>query len=88
MPHSASAKKRVRQNEKRRIYNKSLKSEIKTRSKTLAEAVEAKDVEKSKALFRVVVSKIDKARKNNILHRNKAARLESKLARLLNQASS
>lgn len=88
MAHSASAQKRIRQNEKKRIYNKSIKSEIKTRSKRLAEAVEAGDAEKSKEIFRLVVSRIDKARKSKILHRNKASRLESKLARLLNQVGS
>ena len=68
----------------RRIYNKGIKSEIKTRSKRLAEAIEAKNVEESQKIFRLVVSKIDKARKNKILHRNKAARMEARLARLLN----
>jgi small subunit ribosomal protein S20 len=83
MPHSAQARKRVRQSEKLRIRNKSVRSEIKTLTKALQEKVAAKDVEGAKALFRKVVSTLDKAAKVNVYHRNATARKKSQAARLV-----
>jgi small subunit ribosomal protein S20 len=85
MPHTLSAKKRIRQTEKRRVYNKSAQSEIKTRSKRFLAAVAQNDAEAAQSLLRVVLSRIGKARKNKILHPNKAARLESRLTRILHR---
>ncbi|XP_047316592.1 30S ribosomal protein S20, chloroplastic [Impatiens glandulifera] len=85
-----SAAKRARQAEKRRIYNKSRKSEVKTRMKT---ALEALDSLKKKAeaaseelvpierLIGEAYSIIDKAIKVGTLHRNTGARRKSRLAR-------
>lgn len=84
MAHSVSAKKRIRQNAKRRLYNKSIMSEIRTRSKRLAQAVEANDTERAREVLGVVISRIGKARKNKVIHRNMAARMESRLTRLAN----
>jgi small subunit ribosomal protein S20 len=91
MPHNLSATKRLRQNATRNLRNRSAKHEIKNRSKRLLEAVEEKDLDRAKQLLLLVTSKIDKAKKKNILHANKAARLQSRLARIVNslaQASS
>ena len=83
MAHSAQARKRARQAEKRRIKNKSVRNEIKSLTKTLEEKVSAKDKAGAEALFRVVVSKLDKAAKAQIFHRNAAARKKSQVAVLL-----
>ena len=88
MPQSKSTKKRIRQNEKQRIINKGIKSEIKTRSKNLIAAVREKDLESAKVCHRLLVSKIDKAKKRNVLHKNKAARLESRASQLLQSLQS
>jgi small subunit ribosomal protein S20 len=84
MPHSQQAKKRLRQNEKERIYNRSVRSEIKTLTKSLARSVEEKNAEKANALFREISSKLDKAARRNVYHRNTAARRKSKAAAILN----
>ena len=84
MAHSKQAKKRMRQNEQRRIRNKSVRSEIKTLTKSLVEKVQAKDAEAAQALLRKVTSKLDKAAKTNIYHRNSVARRKSKIASLVN----
>ena len=84
MAHSAQARKRSRQSEKARVRNKSLRNEIKSLHKTLVERVNSKDVEGAKALFRTVVSKLDKAAKSHVFHRNAVARQKSKVAQLLN----
>ena len=83
MAHSAQATKRARQSEKARIRNKSVRNEIKTLEKTLQEKLTAKDMEGAKALFRTVISKLDKAAKNHVYHRNTVARQKSKVASLL-----
>ncbi len=85
MAHSVSARKRIRQNRQRTLRNRGVKSEIKTRIKKLAEVVAQNNAEAAKAIFQLVVSKIDKASKNEIIHGNKAARLKSKLAVLMNK---
>lgn len=83
MAHSQQARKRVRQSEKRRVRNKSVKNEIRTLTKTLREKVSAKDLEGATALLRKVTSKLDKAAKNHIYHRNSAARRKSAIATLV-----
>ena len=84
MPHNLSAKKRLRQAAKRLVLNRSLKREIHTRTKTFSTALEEKDLTKAQDIYKLVVSKIDKASKRNIFHKNKAARLKSKLMIRLN----
>ncbi|KAG7957210.1 hypothetical protein I3843_11G163100 [Carya illinoinensis] len=85
-----SAAKRARQAEKRRIYNKSRKSEIKTRMKKVLEALDvlkkkpeaqAEEVLPIENLIAEAYSVIDKAVKVGTLHRNTGARRKSRLAR-------
>jgi small subunit ribosomal protein S20 len=76
MPKHKSAFKRMRQERKRYLVNKSIKSALKTViKKTLLEENE----EKKAALLREAVSKIDKAAKKGVLHKNAAARKKSRL---------
>ncbi|XP_062094528.1 small ribosomal subunit protein bS20c [Humulus lupulus] len=85
-----SAAKRVRQAEKRRLYNKARKSEIRTRMKKVLEALEtlkkkpdaqAEEVITVEKLIADAYSIIDKAVKVGTLHRNTGARRKSRLAR-------
>ncbi|KAF4378930.1 small ribosomal subunit protein bS20c [Cannabis sativa] len=85
-----SAAKRVRQSEKRRVYNKARKSEIRTRMKKVLEALEtlkkkpdaqAEEVITVEKLIADAYSVIDKAVKVGTLHRNTGARRKSRLAR-------
>ena len=84
MPQTLSAKKRLRQNANRLLANRGMKREIKTRTKTFTEAISEKDLDRAQELFKIVISRIDKANKNNVIHKNKAARMKSKLSLLLN----
>lgn len=77
--NTESAKKRLRQNEKRRLHNKTVKSEVKTLIKNCISAAEQKDKEKAEELTRLLFSKIDKAAKRGILHPNNAARKKSRV---------
>ena len=77
MAHHQSAKKRIRQDEKKQILNKYY-------AKTMRNAVRdlRKLSEKDAAVveYPKVVSMIDRLAKKNLIHRNKAANLKSKLA--------
>ncbi|KAG8364911.1 hypothetical protein BUALT_Bualt18G0047700 [Buddleja alternifolia] len=85
-----SAAKRARQAEKRRVYNKAYKSEVRTRMKKVLAALEvlgkksdaqAEEVVPIEKLIAEAYSAIDKAVKVGTLHRNTGARRKSRLAR-------
>ena len=80
MPHSASAKKRLRQNVRSRDRNKAMKSEMKTSIRKVLEALSVKDVTAAKDLFKSVAKKVDQAATSKTIHRNKAARIKSRLS--------
>lgn len=76
MPNLASAKKRLRQNEKKRLRNTAAKTRIKTEVKKAIAGAE-----------NVAVSVIDRAAAKGIIHKNAAARKKSRLAKRLAAAS-
>ncbi len=81
---SKSAMKRVRQNKKRTLRNKSTKNMIKTLFKNIDAAVTGKKIDDAKAVLITATSVIDKAAQNGILHKNTAARRVSRLTKLVN----
>ncbi len=61
-----------------------MKSEIKTSIRKVLEALSAKDVTAARDLFKSVAKKADKAASSKTIHKNKAARIKSRLsARIL-----
>jgi len=85
MPNSAQAKKRLRQDAKRNLRNRIVKSEIKTFTKKALEAIESNDRENAVEFTRIAQVKLDKAIKKGTLHRSTVARRKSLLHRRLNQ---
>ena len=83
MANSLQANKRIRQNEKSRLRNKSVKSEIKTLTKKFYSLVEDQDRVGAEAVFTDLTSRLDKAAKNNLFHENNVARQKSAIARSL-----
>lgn len=83
MPNTSSAKKRLRQNEKLRLANRSKKSNMRTYIRRVREAVESGDREKAQSEFRVAQKKIDQAASKNLIHGNAAARTKSRLNMLV-----
>lgn len=81
MANIKSQMKRIRTNEKRRLRNQSVKSELKTLVRKTREAVEAGDKEAAIEALRVASRKLDKAVSKGIIHKNQAANRKSKLAR-------
>ena len=84
MAHSLSAKKRVRQNLKRRARNKWRKGQIRDQGKVVTTAMTAGDLEKSAAELNKLVKIMDKVASKNTIHKNAAARKRSRLTRRLN----
>ena len=83
MQKQGSAAKRQRQNIKRRTRNRRVKSQVRTIVRSFQEAVEASDRGAAEACFKTVVSRMDKAVSDGVLHRNTAARKKSRMHRLL-----
>jgi small subunit ribosomal protein S20 len=86
MANIRSQIKRNRQNERRRLRNKSVRSEIRTRTKTAVTAVDAGDEDAAEAT-RAAVKRIDKAAALGVIHKNQAANRKSRLMRRANAAS-
>ncbi len=84
MPNSKSAIKRMKVSESKRMQNKMVKSKISTFVKKFKTAVEEKNLALSEDLFKQTVSLIDKAVKENTIHKNAASRKQAQLATLLN----
>ncbi len=82
------SKKAHRQNIKHYQYNLSKKEEIKRLIKAIKKAVNNKELEKAKSLFKEAQSKIDKAVKKSVFHYKKGARKKSRLMNLINTISS
>ncbi len=80
MANIKSQIKRNRQNEKRRLRNKAVRSEIKTRMKRAIEAAEMGSDEVEER-FRLAQKRIDMAVSKGILHKKTAARRKSRLAK-------
>lgn len=84
MPNHKSAKKRVRQNEKRRVNNRSHRTRLRTAIKKMRVALTAGDADTTQTLLPTTVSMIDKAIQKGVLHRNAAARYKSRLTMHVN----
>lgn len=84
MAHSLQAKKRARQNVKRRAINRARKSQIKTQIKHLEETLAGGNVEAASEQFRLLTKKLDKTAATSTMHKKTAARKKSRLARKLN----
>lgn len=87
MPHSASAKKRHKQNLRNRDRNRAAKSELKSQVRKVLTAIDAGDVAQASETLRTVAQKADKAAASRKIHRNKAARIKSRLSARLKAAA-
>lgn len=83
MPNSESAKKRLRQNEVRRLRNRSTKSGVRTQIRKVRTAIAAGNVEESETEYRTAVKKLDRAASKGIIHANAAARTKSRLSKAI-----
>jgi small subunit ribosomal protein S20 len=82
MANHKSALKRIRQNNVKRLHNRYYAKTTRNAIKVLRNTT---DKEEAAKLYPEVVSMIDKLAKRNIIHKNKASNLKSKLALQINK---
>jgi small subunit ribosomal protein S20 len=85
MANIKSQMKRNRQNEVRRVRNKAVRSELKTRAKSAVTAAEAGDGAAAQEALRQAQKRIDKAAAKGVLKKTTAARRKSQLTREVNR---
>jgi len=81
MANIKSAKKRIRNSETKRLRNRYQHKTTRTHIKRLRNLADKSEAE---ALLKEVNAMLDKLAKNNVVHKNKASNLKSKLARHVN----
>lgn len=80
MANIKSQLKRIKTNEKARLRNKSVKSELKTHVRRVREAVAAGDKDAATTALHAASRKLDKAVSKGVIHKNQAANKKSALA--------
>lgn len=83
MPHSSSAKKRLRQNEKHRIRNRAVKSGVRTVIKSLKESVATGQTDNIRSQYELVQKRLDQAVCKGVFHKKTASRYKARLAALM-----
>ncbi len=84
MPNIASAKKRVRSNAKKTNVNTLVVSSMRTAIKNFEKEIKAGNKEAASTNYNIAIQRIDKAMTSGKVHKNKAARLKSRLTKMKN----
>lgn len=87
MANSLSAKKRIRQNAKRRARNRWRRKQVKTTVDAFEEALQGGDLEKAKEQLKQVYKRLDQVAAKGTIHKNAAARKKGRLAKRLSAAT-
>jgi small subunit ribosomal protein S20 len=80
MPVIKSAIKKAKQDVYAREHNRGIRDEYKEASKKVRRLTESGDIKKATEALKEAYSKIDRAAKRNIIHKNSAARRKSRLS--------
>ncbi len=80
MPNTKSAFKRMKSSEAKRLQNMSIKSSVRTAVKKVLAAITNKDAESIKTLLPLAFSRLDKAGKTGVIHKNNINRHKSRIA--------
>lgn len=81
MANSNQSRKRARQAETRRKHNAGRRSLLRTRIKKVLKAISSGEKESAFKAFELAVPIVDKMAGKKIIHRNKAARIKSRLVK-------
>lgn len=87
MAHIKSAKKRIRQNEKRRLRNQAVKTHFRNLVKDCRVAISAGKKEEAEQVFKKAKSAIARAVSKGVIHKNTGSRYISRLNQRLNQVA-
>jgi small subunit ribosomal protein S20 len=85
LANHASALKRARQNEVRRVRNKSYKTRVKKAVKEVRTAMAANSPDQTQDRFKEAVSVLQKTASKGVIHKNQASRKIARLARGINR---
>ena len=83
MANTRSAKKRIRQNVKRRMRNKYFRTRARTSIKTARQSIQSGDRDTAAQAVQQAISALDQAASKGIIHKNNAARRKSRLIKSL-----
>lgn len=86
LPVTESAKKRLRQAEKRRLRNRVYRSQARTYVKKTRKLISQGQWEKAEESAKLAVGALDRAAQRGVIHRKNAARRKSRLSKMLHQA--
>lgn len=86
MANTPSSKKRARQNEKRRLRNKAVRTRAKNFVKRARQAIDTGALDEAEEAVRQAASELDSAAAKGVIHKNNAARRKSRLMIKLNRA--
>jgi small subunit ribosomal protein S20 len=84
LPHTKSSKKALRVSERRRDYNKPVKSQVKTYVKRAEQLISSNELESAREAVKRAIAALDKAAQKGVVHPNNAARRKSRLMKKLN----
>ena len=84
MPNIKSAKKRMRSNAKKADVNTLVSSSMKTAIKKFEKEVKVGNKEQASMNLNIAIQRVDKAVSSGLVHKNKAARLKTRLMKLMN----
>ena len=84
MAHSLSAKKRIRQADKRRAQNRARKAQVKDQTKVFTAALTAGDAGKAETELRKLTQRLDRVAAKHTIHKKTAARKRSRMTKRLN----
>ena len=82
MPQRRTGFKALRKNERNKMHNMDLKTDLKKTVKTFLVAVSSKNKTESQTQLKTLFKKFDKAAKRNIISKNTASRRKSRFSRL------
>ena len=86
MPNTNSAKKRLKQNQAHRAKNRAIRSNLRTHLRKVRDAVAAGNIEEADQAYRLAAQRLDRAAARSLIHKNQAARLKSRLQKLIKAA--
>lgn len=81
MANTSQARKRVRQNERHRLHNASLKSMCRTYMKKVVAAIEGGKKAEAEAAYKEVAPTLDRMVCKGLMHKNKVARHKSRFTK-------
>ena len=87
MPNSPSARKRVRQNGKRRLRNRGRRGAVRALSRDVRQAADGDDKGKAADAYKALQKRVDQIAANGTIHKRTASRIKSRLARRISASS-